>query len=176
MRHRIGTVDGLSVFVEVEYPRKHGRPEQRALSICAEVYKHGRDVAGGQCIDYVRAVADHGTPAKAWSPERILRLCNIWERWHLNDLRAGCEHQRALRWDLAPIDPTLPTGAYIEHPDGHHGWNMLTWLPVERGGLLSAPCWVCGYKYGSQWLYEPLPPEVDRWARELSSATAGSPA
>jgi len=33
-----------------------------------------------------------------WTPELLGELAEIWERWHLNDMRAGCEHQRAL-WD-----------------------------------------------------------------------------
>lgn len=50
------------------------------------------DAAGscGQCIDDVR-------PFNA-------RLADVWERWHLNDMRAGCEHQRA-EWNPAePLD------------------------------------------------------------------------
>lgn len=33
-----------------------------------------------------------------WTREAIDRLAEIWERWHLNDMRAGCEHQRAAGW------------------------------------------------------------------------------
>ncbi|KKK83807.1 hypothetical protein LCGC14_2789720, partial [marine sediment metagenome] len=40
--------------------------------------------------------------------------------------------------------------------------NMLTWITRKEHpfGLLSYPCPVCGYKYGSAWLYEPLPQDV----------------
>jgi len=55
------------------------------------------------------------------------KLKDLWTRWHLNDMRAGCEHQRALGWT-----------SYAEHP--------------------AEPCPECGYKFGSAWLFEPLPP------------------
>jgi hypothetical protein len=37
------------------------------------------------------------------------------------------------------------------------GWTYPTEHPE---GILSKPCEVCGYKYGSAWLYEPLPDDV----------------
>jgi hypothetical protein len=27
------------------------------------------------------------------------KFCDIWERWHLNDMRPWCVHQRQLGWD-----------------------------------------------------------------------------
>lgn len=41
------------------------------------------------------------TYAPGWDAERVAEFRRIWERWHLNDMRAGCEHQRA-NWP----DPT----------------------------------------------------------------------
>jgi len=125
------------------------------LSICATEYgklRNGRteDLGTGQ----------HREPLRERGGTAQLRLLELWERWHLNGLRAGCEHQRAGGWDKRPIYPDKPTSAYVRHPDRSNGWNMLTWLPVEHGGLLSAPCPTCGYKYGSQWLYEAIPTEV----------------
>ena len=73
----------------------------------------------GQITDDVRTV----------SP----RLADLWERWHLNDLRAGCEHQE----DVKRADPD---------------WRER--LPVGDS------CPVCGYRYGSEWRYEPVPDEV----------------
>lgn len=33
-----------------------------------------------------------------WNAEMWLDFLDVWKRWHLNDMRAECEHQRALRW------------------------------------------------------------------------------
>lgn len=34
--------------------------------------------------------------APGWSAESVNRLFTIWHRWHLNDMRAHCEHQEKL--------------------------------------------------------------------------------
>lgn len=70
----------------------------------------------------------------------IHRNRSRWGTWrHLNDMRAGCEHQRAMGWK-----------SYDEHP--------------------SEPCPVCGYKYGTAWLVEPLPAEVYSFVESLPEA------
>lgn len=38
-------------------------------------------------------------PQKEWTTELIKQFLTTWERWHLNDMRAGCEHQRD--WDVS---------------------------------------------------------------------------
>ena len=48
--------------------------------------------SAGQCQDEIRK----GVPKAPWTKEMVDKLCDIWDRWHLNDKRAGCEHQRAL--------------------------------------------------------------------------------
>lgn len=46
----------------------------------------------GQCIDSL--VSIH-TYSDGWDREKADKLRETWERWHLNDMRPGCEHQRA---------------------------------------------------------------------------------
>lgn len=55
------------------------------LSISGEVRERGRygSESAGQCQDTMLELF----------PESK-RLYEIWERWHLNDMNAGCEHQR----------------------------------------------------------------------------------
>lgn len=71
--------------------------------------------------------------------EQIDRMGEVWERWHLNDMRAGCEHQRAAGEHSAWFgDQGDYSGVRIGYPR----------------------CLVCGYSYGSKWLYEELPAEI----------------
>jgi len=49
----------------------------------------------GQCQDHIRA----GDPAEGWDREMLDKFCDIWDRWHLNNSRAACEHQRQLGWE-----------------------------------------------------------------------------
>jgi len=109
--------------------------------------KGGRwqEVGGGQNRDDLAAVL---VPADGWTMEAIAGLRNVWERWHLNGMRAGCAHQRAAGWADRPIDPAKPTNAYGFHFHGQRSasWNMLAWVTRKEHpkGLLSEPCPECG--------------------------------
>lgn len=37
-----------------------------------------------------------------WDQPTVDRLREVWDRWHLNDMRAGCEHQRR-DWDTGKV-------------------------------------------------------------------------
>lgn len=41
------------------------------------------------------------TPASGWTPDLIKRFFDAWDRWHLNDMRANCEHQKGADWDAS---------------------------------------------------------------------------
>ena len=78
-------------FAKIEY--KNGR-----LSLCGVIgpMRNG-DAKGscGQCTDEIRK----GEPIEGWTREMLDKLCEIWDRWHLNDMRPYCEHQKELGWD-----------------------------------------------------------------------------
>ena len=128
------------------------------LSVCGTIWNatHTDHASGGQNIDELARLFPND--------KRLARLREIWERWHLNGMRAGCEHQRAEKWHERPIDPSKPTNTYGQWcgERGPTTWNMLTWVTKKDHpqGLMCEPCPVCGYKYGTAWLHEPLPPEI----------------
>ena len=131
----------------------------------AEIWNvKGSDIlCGGQCVEDVL-----GHFPKSAKHDRMIE---IWKRWHLNDSRASCEHQRAEKWEERPIDPSKPTNVYGKHFEGQKrdSWNMATWVRKKdwSGGLMCEPCSVCGYEYGSAWLKEELPAnviaEIESW-------------
>lgn len=147
---RYGTMDRETYVAKIEL-RDQGKG--LTLSVCGEVLRSGHFVAGGQNTDDFRRLlrAENGRVERKRS--ELAQLIEIWDRWHLNNMRAGCEHQRALGWDsTVPLDPSKPVG-----------WgNYATWKRHDEhpNGLLCKPCPVCGYEYGSAWLHEPLPQEV----------------
>jgi hypothetical protein len=124
--------------------------------------------ARGDCGQIKPAIVEL---APAWTQEMLAKFQEIWDRWHLNDMRAGCEHQRAEQWDKRPIDPSKPLNSYGKHYVGQKqdSWNMLTWLNASEhpDGLMCKPCLVCGYKYGTAWLKEEVPQEVINWLANL---------
>lgn len=128
------------------------------FSACAHVWNaRGNDhEISGQCLDTVCAAFPDDAQAQS--------MLAVWKRWHLNDMRSGCEHQRAERWDARPIDPSKPLSAYGRHfPEQRYdSANMLSWVTRAEHpeGLLSHPCPTCGYKYGSAWMKEEIPADV----------------
>ena len=78
-------------FVKIEY--NDGR---LSLSGVIGPMRNG-NVKGscGQCTDEIRK----GTPVEGWTSEMLNKLCDIWDRWHLNDMLPYCEHQKELGWD-----------------------------------------------------------------------------
>ena len=49
----------------------------------------------GQCVDEIRK----GVPTKEWTSEMLQKFCDIWDEWHLNDMRPYCSHMKKLGWD-----------------------------------------------------------------------------
>ena len=123
--------------------------------------------ATGSCGQITDTLNELVTLAPGYDEAMVKELARLWDRWHLNDMRAGCEHQRAERWDERPIDPAKPLRSYGRHFEGqtHDSWNMLTWVTRKEHpqGLLGFPCPVCGYKYGSAWIKEEVPDAVIHW-------------
>lgn len=81
---------------KVEWELKDGR-----FTMSAEIWQQNtRDILrGGQCVDEIAKLFPNDA--------KLQRMCKIWERWHLNDMRAGCEHQRELPEFQPRYEPAL---------------------------------------------------------------------
>ena len=87
----------VNAFAKIEYDGKR-------LSICGVVGpKSNGNCMGsaGQCSDSIRK----GTPVDGWDRSMLDKFCDIWDRWHLNDMNTACEHQRALGWAEQAKEP-----------------------------------------------------------------------
>lgn len=80
---RINAVD-----VEVELKEK---PDGLVFSACGEIWdgNHSDVVSAGQNLDEI---------AKYIHNNRFSRIYAMWQKYHLNDMRPECEHQRELGW------------------------------------------------------------------------------
>ena len=89
---RVGTsksLEHVSVYVEIEWDGKR-------LSICGVEGPTANGNARGDPADIV--VHRHGR----LDAIDVIKLRDVWARWHLNDMRAGCEHQRAdVEWNVS---------------------------------------------------------------------------
>lgn len=108
---RLGTMQNVgSVFCSITYDEK-GR-----LSISGVEGPRKGGHCRGSCGQIEMGLGDGLgiQPAPGWTPEEISRFLGVWRQWHLNDMRAGCEHQRELGWakyDEHPSEP-CPTCGY----------------------------------------------------------------
>lgn len=185
----------------------------------------------GQCVDSIR----NGDPnyKDGWNKEMLQKLCDIWDKWHLNDMRAYCQHQKELGWDILAgtkvdiyhyslntiayakkkaaelaaltamrngetftptdeqrMDANMPyfldlhheaTPEILENYEPYKGTIHRTHIesrflghlrPEEHPeGILTKPCPICGYGYGTKWLKEDVPQEIIDWLFNLPDST-----
>ena len=81
---------------------------------------------------------------KDLSLKECIKLLNIWREWHLNNMQAGCEHQREL---LKCIKD--------------RSYDHLMKIPEFK------KCSKCDYAYGSAWLKKEVPTNVLEWLKNL---------
>lgn len=89
---RPGRTSEGDVFVAVEWDGA-----RLSLSGVEGPLRNGDARGGaGQITEALDRITELG---EGWgSHVTVVRLRQLWERWHLNDMRPGCEHQRADGW------------------------------------------------------------------------------
>lgn len=152
------------VFCKIEYTKKG------TLSISGvEGPTHNGNARGG-CGQIVGTQIIHANIKEGWTQEKIEQFYTVWLSWHLNDLQAGCKHQRAENWSSVRINP-------VELPESHANCDkkgiLAIWVTEKEHhkGLLCKICKVCGYKYGTRWLFKDIPNDVLRFLKQLSETT-----
>lgn len=100
--------------------------------------------------------------APGWNQAKIQRFLKIWQRWHLNDMRAGSPRQEAYLRERINEYIKEKEATYVSHYD----WATR----VLNDAGLNPDREYMGYKYGIAWLTEPLPPDVVAWLEALPVA------
>lgn len=95
---RIGSIkDGarlMDIFCKVELT-------DGKLSISGvEGPKSNGDCVGscGQIDMHLRDQQDEIIPADGWDASKLRRFFEVWQEWHLNDMRPACNHQTGPEW------------------------------------------------------------------------------
>lgn len=203
-----GTVDTITVL------RITGVVDPRSNGDC---------YSAGQCYDEMR----QGVANEGWTADSLYKLLDIWQRWHMNDAKPYCEHQRD--WDGGKVcklyeykmsDDTrkrrdrlkesihnrlmdgfnvrlsiderrlLGSKYFVKSdkdtaPEGYELYKTHTkraralypmeldtkWGDKHPDGILSKPCPVCGYRWGSSWRAERVPTEVLTFLESLPEST-----
>lgn len=131
----------------------------------------------GQCIDTLRELTKVPYAFDiAIGREAAIQLAEVWERWHLNDMRPYCEHmKRDHGWDtLKPLTLyhwTLTTEAWQARSNikrdamaGLQGGESVS-LSAESQALMALPMEICN---GSE-----EPPSSHYRLKEKETKTAG---
>jgi len=156
-----------------------GSTKDSGFIFCHITYKDGRlSITGvegpksnggcygscGQIDNIIMRQLDRITYLEPWDAEKAFGFTEVWNAYHLNDMTAGCDHQRAMHWDTRRIDDIKPSNAYgnFFEKQSTPSWNLLGWITQKENpsGLLLRPCPVCGYRYGSKWLRRDIPADV----------------
>ena len=85
---------------------------------------------------------------KDWTPAMMVELLEVWDRWHLNDMKAGTPKQEEFirEWKKS----------------NKYDYNSVCKALEEAGLYIDNE-----YRYGSKWLTEEIPEEVIKWLFEL---------
>lgn len=108
------------------------------------LYGNGRH-GSGQTFEYLTK----DTPASGFTKKDCFRLQQTWERWHLNDCRAGTPKQEEAvrKWRSVADDTSYDAACKM----------------LKSINLLVDD----GYKYGTSWLKEEVPNDVLEWLFSL---------
>ena len=159
----IGTCADGDVFIEVKWTGTR-------LSITGvEGPKRNGDARGG-CGQIVYDAAQQAalSLAPGWDRTLIARLFEVWDRWHLNDVRAGSPRQSEFR-------RAHPDQFDVKYPVDHfaNACGVLT-----RAGLNPDPEYLLDgepYRYGSAWLHEDVPDDALAFLRGLPDTRKAYP-
>ena len=108
----------------------------------------GDSIYGCGQISYLVIDPEAG-PKKGFTKDDLQKLYEVWECWHLNDMRAGTPSQEeAVR-------------SWLTQGNSYDYSKACKYL--ESIGLL----YDGDYKYGTKWLFEEVPQDVLKWLFEL---------
>lgn len=171
-----GTTEDGTLFVTIELHDQRNPQHGPELSITGVAGPRSNGDAHGDCGQvrrYLAAIDDRDI-AQGWTREMIDQLGDIWDRWHLNGMRAGSPAQEQYLRDH-PYDRQRHGSDHFRwaretlaeaglQPDQHH-------TAQTSAGAVPAH----GYSYGTAWLYESLPVSGTHWLRNLPTSPKAHP-
>lgn len=156
---RLGRTSAGLVFCWIEL--KVAKQGYQRLSISGVVGPTRDGNARGPCGQCQNSLLEITEYDNDWSKEKVEELFSIWERWHLNDMRAGSPKQEEfLR--MNPVQYKYPQSYFVE-----------ACRALSMAGLHPDP--ETGYRYGSAWIYEKIPESVLDTLRSYPENNVGLP-
>ncbi len=118
--------------------------------------------SAGQCVDILRSEVE---PAPGLTVDDLRELADVWDRWHLNYMQTGCEHQRKIAGKMGKHTGEVFTTANASREVDAAGIARLAdrydrKTDGKQASRARVVCQVCSHSYGSAWLYEEVPASV----------------
>lgn len=142
-----GRIGPAQVFCKIAF-------EGGRLSITGVVGPKKNGDATGSC-GQIAPMMEFIEPGKGWTVAMVLKFMHRWEKWHLNDMRAGCEHQTEILEAEGPRGTKAISDRYEDL--------------ILDGRFKKCPA--CGYEYGTNWKTVEVPPDVLDFLRGLPDST-----
>jgi hypothetical protein len=160
----VGLVNPAPVFCSIKW-------DGERLSISGVVGPTRNGNCSGGCGQILGDLLQLVSITDGWSYAMVHKLHELWDRWHLNDLRAGTPtqeaHLRSLK--VGGAEPWLNfTSKGYPNGGDHYAWAKH--VLAEAGLQPDNSVWG-GYSYGSQWLTEEVPEEVLAYLAALPDTT-----
>jgi len=123
------------VTIEVNLNQKE---KGTCLSICGNIWNpRETDIyCGGQIYNTLKELSH-----KINNNTKMKRIIEVWERYHLNDMKAGTPAQEKLVEEYTK-------------KNGYEYYKVIEYLKQNDLYIDN------GYKYGSAWLFEEIPAEI----------------
>lgn len=86
-----------------------------------------------------------------WTQEKLDKLLDVWENYHLNDCQAGTPEQMEI------LRPWFKT---VKYPENTYDGQL---RQLDKYGMRTHN----GHVYGSKWLYMPIPADVLEFLHSL---------
>lgn len=113
--------------------------------------------SSGQCTSALKELVGY---CDGWNQELADQLHDVWNRWHLNDMRAGSPEQEKYLRD----NPII-----AKYPESHYE------VACQQLALIGLHPDSDGYKYGSSWNTEIVPDDVLQWLVSLPESSIELP-
>lgn len=152
----LGSGPDGDVWVEIRWQDRNGGMELSLSGVEGPMRSGNCKGSCGQIVDHLQI----DRYASGWDRSTVTRLVEVWDRWHLNRMRAGTPAQQ--RFLEAHRDE------YPGYPISHYDWAKAA---LTRAGLQPDD----GYSYGSKWLSEEVPDDVVQWLHDLPEPTKTYP-
>lgn len=140
------TVNGLTLNIELKTKVcKDYTDLQEKEMTCLSISGSKKGYGYGQCLGYIKKrilMGSFNPRLKKAQAKEVLNIINIWEKYHLNDMKAGTINQEI---------------CLKENYKGAYNYDKVCELLKENSLLKDTQL---NYKYGTSWLCEEIPTSV----------------